>query len=132
MVIVDSNIWIAFFNLEDSTHKKSFEILSKYDKSRNKVAVTDMIVAEVCTVLKNKKKFSEAVKFLNFIDNHDVFIVKSKSYFKGTTEEFRHSGSNRLSFVDLSLLELAKTGYKIETLDLALKRKLKAISSQLI
>ncbi|USN59363.1 MAG: PIN domain-containing protein [Candidatus Peribacteria bacterium] len=52
MKIVDSNVWISFFNREDVNNTRAREVLSEL--MRGDLCVTDYIILEVSTILTQK------------------------------------------------------------------------------
>ncbi|MEI8104067.1 MAG: PIN domain-containing protein [Candidatus Moraniibacteriota bacterium] len=122
MVIFDSNIWIGYFYNEDPHHRLSQGLFSK--QKLEEIIVTEYIVLEVTTILKQRKGFSLANTFLEFIEEFDISVLPSGEFYSGTKDLFQSLKEKHLSFVDVSLLYLSKK-YTIETLDKHLKKLLK-------
>ena len=122
MTILDSNVWIAYFNKNDSLHEKAVKIFSTVKN----IAITEYIVAETATVILNKADRKTANKFLEIIlDNSDITILHSdKRFFEETARTFTEIISGKLSFIDISLLFLSKK-YKIITFDEKLEKIIK-------
>ena len=75
MILLDSNIWIAFFNFDDSQHKNAKKVMLRVSKE---FAVSEYVIIEVCTVLTQKVNKQAANKFLDFIfRNTDIQILYS-------------------------------------------------------
>lgn len=121
MVIVDSNIWIAFFHREDQTHKKAKRVIDQHVFS--KIVITEYILLEVVTVLKQRSGWEMAERFLKVIDKYQLPIIESSFFFIDTVHLFRSAQENHLSFVDMSLVALSD-GYEIETFDKRLKKEI--------
>ena len=51
-IIFDSNVWIGYFNTEDSTHSKAVAFFKKYND--HTIVLTEYVLLEVATVLKQK------------------------------------------------------------------------------
>ena len=47
MIILDSNIWIAYLNKNDNQHNKA---VSFFDKIKENILITEYIILEVATV----------------------------------------------------------------------------------
>jgi len=118
MIIVDSNIWVAFFDTDDSTHKRATVIFEDLDNS-NELAMTEYVFVEVCTILKNKKKFTIVKDFINFINEYNIEIMLLGGLLYRFTDTFTSSARNKLSFVDSSLLYLSQN-HTVLTFDKAL------------
>jgi len=120
MVILDSNIWIAFFNKADSQHAKAKKVLQK---NNNKLVITEYILLEVASVLCLRSKKLVADKFLEMATNNkDIEVLASSEIFlnKIVSEFFKHK-TKYLSFVDISLVHLSGR-YEIVTFDKKLDR----------
>lgn len=123
MIIFDSNVWIAFFNKEDSQNKKALEIVIR---EKDNIAITEYIILEVASVVAIKAGKNLADKFLEFIlnNNNIKVLLSSNDFFYNTVENFIKTESKKLSFVDISLLYLSNT-YKIITFDKDLAKLIK-------
>jgi predicted nucleic acid-binding protein len=122
MVILDSNIWIARFDADDQTHEKAEKIFAEFDL--RDIVVTEYIVLEVTTILKQKKEHVLAERFLDFLEDFDMVVLESEEFYTKTKRKFRMLQKNHLSFVDVSLLALSEE-YEVVTLDKHLKKLLK-------
>jgi predicted nucleic acid-binding protein len=67
MKIIDSNIWISFFNRDDVNHIQSEQILKEC--MGDTFCVTDFIISEVLTVLSQKASKEIANNFAEFVYN---------------------------------------------------------------
>lgn len=125
MVILDSNVWIAFLNKNDSNHKKADEIFNKLVNKREKIIITEYILLEVVTVLSQKVGKKLADQFIEIAGNTKrIEIISSSADFLNDVLTFYLKQKNRnLSFVDYSLLYLSRQ-YEILTFDKELKRKI--------
>ena len=118
MKIFDTNIWIAAYIPSDSTHNLAKDILEKYDDT---IYLTQGIVAEIITVLKNKKHLAGAKRFVKMVyNNADFVILSNDKYYQDTIDYFLSSNDTKLSFVDMSLVVLSQK-YQVETFEKALK-----------
>ncbi len=120
-IIFDSNIWVALFNESDSTNAKANKCISRYSF----IYIPDFIIAETASVLKYKKDFVAAEKYIEFVtNNNDIEIVYTSFYFEQFKNSFLRTKRNNLSFIDASLLTLSQE-YSVVTFDNVLKRAIK-------
>ncbi|MFA5986030.1 MAG: type II toxin-antitoxin system VapC family toxin [Parcubacteria group bacterium] len=126
MRILDSNIWIAYLSKADNQHKKAKEIFENVDE---KIVLPEYLLAEICSVLSLRVNKKTADKFLRFaLDNNEIEIILSDNvFFVGTVSVFQEMKTNKLSFVDCSLLYLTKF-YHVQTFDKALLREINKIT----
>ena len=118
-VILDSSVFIAYLNENDSQHKKALLIFKNL--SVESILISEYVLLEVLTVIQNKVSKSQALKFKNFIiENFSDSILRSDDFFGDTFDLFGEN-SGKLSFVDVSLLVLSKK-YEVITFDKNLKR----------
>ena len=122
LTILDSNVWIAFFDKEDSTHKKAVQVFKKLKVSE--LAVTEYIILEVASILKKYAGLDVANAFLSGLVDEQVTIIEDEHLLKETVKIFANSARNNLSFVDCSLVYLSGT-YKVITFDKKLANKLR-------
>jgi predicted nucleic acid-binding protein len=118
MLIIDSCVWIAYFNLNDSQHQKAQNVFAKI---KDGVVLTEYLIVEIASVLALRSNKENADKFLEFAQNNkDIDVILSdKSFFTRTVETFKNTGNNKLSFVDCSLLMLSEHN-EVITFDKAL------------
>ncbi len=123
MKILDSNIWIAFFNIEDSQHNKAQKIFKVLENE--KIIITEYIILEVASVLLNKAGRGVANTFIEMaIDNEDVeLLLSDEDIFKITLMRFQQGFKKKLSFIDASLVCLSGE-YEIMTFDKDLKNEI--------
>lgn len=123
MIILDSNIWIAFLNKNDNQNKKAEKIISSLSGG---IAITEYIILEVSSVLSIKAGKNVADKFIEFVlDNNDIqLLLSNDGFFHDTIGLFAKIKNNKLSFVDVSLLNLSNL-YKIITFDQNLEKSIK-------
>lgn len=122
MTVLDSNIWIASFDNSDSTHKQSLELFKQL--SIDDILLTEYIILEVTTILKQNKSSKIANKFIQRVTDLNISLLKSKDFYQKTLSLFQSLEENKLSFVDTSLLYLSKE-YEIKTFDKNLQKALK-------
>jgi len=105
VIIFDTNVWVAFFNANDSQHKKAQRAILH---SRETIIIPEYVIVETTTVLSVKASKAIANQFLDAIQsNVDVQIMlMNEQRFIGTVELFRIVLDGTLSFVDTHLLWL--------------------------
>lgn len=120
MIILDSSIWIAFFNFEDSQHQNAEEVILKISKD---LVIPEYVITEVCTVLTQKINKQATNKFLDFIfSNSDIKILYSGvDFFQPVLMLYQKLVDNKLSFIDISLLYLSRQ-YEVVTFDKKLEK----------
>ena len=120
-IILDSNLWIAYFNENDSMHKSATEIFKK----QKKIIIPEYIILETATILLLKANRKIAKMFIEIIfDNNDIEIIPSNNIFLFKTKnQFLENKTGKLSFVDCGLVELSKN-YKIITFDKELQKSI--------
>jgi len=120
MIILDSNVWVAFFYEDDSQHKKAEKIIKELGLF---IVVPEYVIAEVSSVLclRASKKISN--DFLeNIFDNENIEILLSnKTFFDDVVENFKNAKSKKLSFIDTALLKLSES-YRVITFDKDLEK----------
>lgn len=124
MNILDSNIWIAYAYKEDTQHTKAVSLIESLTED---VYIPEYVVAEVCTVLQNKKRKVVANAFIESIlkSNYIHILHSSVKMFNCVITLFYSRNKSRLSFVDTSLLYLSRT-YTVLTFDIDLQKAINA------
>jgi predicted nucleic acid-binding protein len=122
MKIFDSNFWIAYFDKNDSQHKKAAAIFEREPA----FLVTEYCILETASILARKSGKTNAELFLdNVFENNAITILYShQNFFAGTVESFRKSKNKNLSFVDISLLYLSQE-HEVITFDKDLEKSIK-------
>lgn len=108
MKIIDSNVWISFFNKDDINNKKARELLTKLMESD--IYLTDYIIVEVVTILLFKAWKDIADSFVDFANNsiNVKIIYSSQVLFDRYLDFFKFNNFLKLSFVDQTLVFLSK------------------------
>jgi predicted nucleic acid-binding protein len=120
MVIIDSSVWVAFLNENDSQHSKAKKI---FNELKTGIMLPEYVFMEVATILLIKANKKVAAKFIEISeDNSDIEIYLSNGeLFLSTIQLFKDSAEEKLSFVDMSLLFLSAS-YKTITFDKNLQK----------
>lgn len=122
MTILDSSVWIALLDIDDSQHEKARKALSNLQWP---VLVPEYVLLEVCSVLTRVRK-ELADEFIERVENsNDVQLLYSNELFcNQVLETFREYPRNDLSFVDMALLKLSEE-HGLVTFDKKLQRAIK-------
>ena len=122
-IIFDSNVWIGYFNVNDTTHKRAVAAFEKH--SKDTVILTEYILLELATVLKQQIGPVVTNKIITALLQTDTIqVLESPAYFQATLQQFLTTKEKHLSFVDTSLLTLADD-FTIVTFDKKLAAALK-------
>lgn len=104
LFVVDSNVFIAFYNQADAQHEDAVSILQEIENET--IIVYPYVIQEVATVLVYRFGITVARKFLNDITNaHNVLLPPVEVI--GDIEYFS-SVNKKISFTDSSLVRIAK------------------------
>ena len=117
--ILDSSVWIAYLDKEDSQHTKAEQLLEGVHPST--VFVTEYILLEVTSVLKQKGQYQKAKDFIQ--KAYGIRYIPSVTHHEQTCRLFIETNDTHLSFVDMSLVHLSQY-YTIMTFDRQLQRYL--------
>jgi predicted nucleic acid-binding protein len=120
MIILDSNVWIAFFHERDSQHKRAEKIVKEISFP---IVAPEYVIIEVSSILRFKAGKKISNDFLeNIFDNENIEILLSNElFFSNTADNFKNSKNKSLSFVDTALLYLSKS-YQVITFDKDLQK----------
>lgn len=120
MIIIDTSVWISFFNPLDSNHEKAKEIFS--DLNTDGVLLFDYIYTESMTVFRNKVSDEYCTHFTQFFSDWEISIsFTDRVVIRLATDYFFQF--KKLSFTDCLLLASAKVNdYDIATFDHDLKK----------
>ena len=116
-IIVDSSVWISYFDEDDSQHLKAENLLEKLSEP---FLVPEYILLEVVTVLRQKHREAELQQFLDSATRDDVYLPAGNLGVM-VASCYADKKYQKLLFVDVALALLAKK-YKIITFDKALKQ----------
>jgi predicted nucleic acid-binding protein len=121
-IILDSNVWVALLCSDDSLSGKAHEILSGL--TDYSVVITEYIVLEVASVLKNKKVVAYANAFLEqVLAGQGCSLLLMGQYVPEIASLCIKNHLTNLSYVDNSLLVLSSQ-YSILTFDKDLQKAL--------
>lgn len=122
-VILDSNVWISYFNQTDTNHKKAVLILAQ--QTENQIILTEYILLEISTILKRQLGYLKAQKIITaLLQTENIDLILSDQFFEKTLKVFLGQKDQHLSFVDVSLSVLS-ADFLVETFDKKLKQSIK-------
>jgi len=103
-IVIDSNVFYAFLNEEDSLHLEAEELLWKI--SDKIIIVPYSVLLEVTTLLSYRQWKEKANNFIKILqDTDNVFIVSNSVY--DDIELFLDINA-KISFADISLISICK------------------------
>ncbi|MDO8490137.1 MAG: PIN domain-containing protein [bacterium] len=109
-VVVDSSVWVAYFDRDDSHSERAQLLLSSWISSEVPLVVSLFVVQEVATVLLYQGKGLVVNIFLNFLrDQGSIKIVRPDMEFVKAVSLYAEnlSWKPKMSFTDWSLAYLA-------------------------
>jgi predicted nucleic acid-binding protein len=92
-VIVDANIFIAFYLDNDSLHEEGVEMLRKIQEEKYEMLIHPFVIQEVVTILTYREGSKKAKVFLDDIFKTDCEII---------------SIDKKIAFADVALLATSK------------------------
>ncbi|OGL66543.1 hypothetical protein A2856_02530 [Candidatus Uhrbacteria bacterium RIFCSPHIGHO2_01_FULL_63_20] len=119
MTVFDSNVWIAFLNIEDSQHAKAKKAFAEASLP---IVLPEYVVLEASTVLAKRASKEIADTFLDRVgSNRDVkILLTDQDFFGQCVAAYRARTGRALSFADVALLVLS-AGFEVVTFDAALR-----------
>lgn len=129
-IIIDTNIWISFFNEEDNNHQKSLKYRDLYFQDQ---IMPDLIFYEALTIFKNKVKNTDILnKFKTYAtESLQISIRLFHENNRDVLNLFIREHEDGLSYVDVLLLYLSNE-YYILTFDDKLRQRIKEVGGKLI
>ncbi|QQR54682.1 type II toxin-antitoxin system VapC family toxin [Candidatus Peregrinibacteria bacterium] len=127
-MILDTSFIFAYFNSVDSLHKKARHIFKSSAEEPHFVSF--LVYQELLTLMTSRFSSKEAIQLSEILLSEDSGIQLLKmdeEYFEESVALFEELSPHKLSFVDISLLVLAKNlEAKVLTFDERLVRALNA------
>lgn len=126
MVILDTSFLFALFIKEDEFHEKA-SVLARQQEGQL-LACSFLVFQELMTLLMSKIGSAAAIKIgKDLLDSSSSvqFLRMDEESFEDTWSLFETIGTHKLSFVDVSLITLAKNlDAKVLTFDQGLEKAL--------
>ncbi len=125
MIVLDSSVLVAFFNQRDVHHQTAKEAMQALDSGRwGKAIVLEYVFVETLNVVKRKVSIPVALDAGRFLQqSRQLELSPTSDLFGKTWEEFRSDLVSPLSFVDLSIVRVARerAGGKVLTFNPAFR-----------
>lgn len=115
-IFIDTNVFVAIKDDNDSTHDRAMLLLKTLKKSKKvKFYTSSDVIGESLTVISKKLGKLAAIEFLSQFKNyaHEIFI--DKYLHQETRDFFRRVKSKNISFIDCSSV-VAMKRHKIKTI----------------
>lgn len=127
MIILDSNIWIAVLNENDSLHQRAVAL---FENIEEEVILHEYIIVEVCNVLLLRKGKKNADEFLDSMLKDGLYVLySSPSVFEEVCTFFRNRTEKNLSFIDTTLLYYSHD-YQVYTFDKHLQKAIQKLRGE--
>ncbi|MDP2691910.1 MAG: PIN domain-containing protein [bacterium] len=125
-IILDTNIWVSYFNSEDSQAQRSVELVESLAKKGTLFIVPNYIDLECISVLNAKCSVQHALEWMDFRDRADQVerMTFSEEDHRQICALFAKMQTKKLSLVDMSLLYLSELGYSVLTFNQQLRKLL--------
>ena len=123
MVLLDSNVWVAYLHETDSLHTKAAAILDEIVATGELVVLPEYVLSEVISVVRLRVGTEAAKEFvLRVLDSEWVCILeRTKREYLTTCMMIVAGDYPKLSFVDCMLCILASK-YHVVTFDKELQK----------
>jgi predicted nucleic acid-binding protein len=105
MIFLDTSYFIALFNEKDYFHKRAVEV-NEIIKNEDKI-ISNLVITEVLTVLKQKKKVKNIEKIKEIYSNilDSCSLIEDFDYYDKATEEYFN---NEIGFYDSMYIVLVR------------------------
>lgn len=101
-VFVDTNVFVALRDENDSTHKRAKRLLLKLNSEEATLFTSSDVIGETLTVLSKKLGKSHAVEFARKVGVMVEEIFITEVIHQKARELFLRAGSKNISFIDCS------------------------------
>ncbi len=124
-MILDTSVWIAYLNIDDSQHAKARTLFASL-KPNTVIIIPEYIYLEIVTILALRMSKVFSINFMNAVSNNSGIrlLPTDPDFFEKVIEVFRKIRSKQISFADASLVYLS-TKYPVITFDKQLQKELK-------
>ena len=109
MVILDTSYLFSLFQEEDDFHQKALGLSEKLDDEVS--YITFLVFQELLTLITSRFSSAEAIRVADILNSERSpvqFLKLDEEYFDDTLALFKKLSPHRFSFVDVSLMVLAK------------------------
>ena len=112
---IDTNVFVAFKDDNDSTHKRARELYKVLKLKKVKFFTSSDVIGESLTVISKKMGKSAAIEFLSKIHAYAKEIFIDRYVHKEARDLFKRIKSKTISFIDCSSVVAMKRN-KIKTI----------------
>lgn len=128
MVFLDSSVWIAFLNNQDSQNQKSISIFKNIEKEY--LEINDYVFSESLTVFRYKKLEKQCKNLIRFLKDFNINFNISDNQVLALANYYFFK-YQKLSFVDCQLLASSKINdAELITFDKELQKAWNLVKSQ--
>lgn len=126
MVILDTSVFIAFFNDADSQNQKADDVFM--DLKLRDIYLPELVYYEILTIIKIKTPNPQEVfSYLQtFLESVGLEVKRTDASILHAAEENLINIPGKISFVDMVLLAYAQNGHEVITFDRELNGLLEA------
>ncbi|MBT9171078.1 MAG: 23S rRNA-specific endonuclease VapC20 [Actinobacteria bacterium] len=106
-IFIDSNVFIAELNKDDSLHNRAKAVLRNIEKQNLSAITSNFIINEAITVLSQRVNKATAIAFANFIYDSDTaieIITINKNIEMRAIDYLKNLKSKNISFCDCATL----------------------------
>lgn len=113
-VLVDSCVFISFYDLDDSNHDKAVLDLEKTSKSNGNIWITEHIFDEVVNILLKRNHKKQLRDFARLVENRQIsiFIPKNQmialDLISKTMQLLLNQGRKKANYTDLYFVLVVK------------------------
>ena len=122
-IFVDSNYFVALFNLQDSLYQKAIHIASVLDRKRINLAISNFIFLEVVTILSQRRGRTAGVEVGAYLQQSpDIKIIHiDEALQEDSWGIFQKTKEKDISFVDCSIVAAMKAEHILHLLTFDVK-----------
>ncbi|MEK9174545.1 MAG: PIN domain-containing protein [Patescibacteria group bacterium] len=117
-VFVDSNYFVAFFNVKDNLHQNAISWAKKLESGKITIIISNFIFLEVVTVLAQRVGKETSVRVGRYLsEDPKIKIIHIDTILQDDTWHiFRKIKDKNIGFVDCSILAVLQAEYMAELL----------------
>ncbi|HOZ02951.1 MAG TPA: hypothetical protein PKX78_00470 [Candidatus Woesebacteria bacterium] len=116
-VLVDSNVLIAIYDINDSLRHRAVDDLSRFEQNKVNIWITEHILSEILTMLSNRGLKQQIEDIINKIENAQLHIYYPDNaqtawkINKKVAQKLVLQQKTRASYTDLHQLVLVEDGF---------------------
>jgi predicted nucleic acid-binding protein len=109
MIVIDTNVWVSFYNENDYNHPQAFKELKQVFNDYKTIILPEPIISETYTVLLYKCGREKANYFLRFaLNNNQLKLLFVNADLFRSTCDIININNKKLSFIDLTLVIISR------------------------